>query len=155
MPSYQYKKFHCGDKTVVRSSHLHNGISYTGKTTSLYWISALIFTLEGSGYVFCRNTKSTVYTTKEDSFVNKTRTITMSLDLIQVEYYDQQTQNQYEILIWEKRNEHIQKHVYGIRLDSHENITMAQCKTAATPLELPQSCAEPSIEWPHLYSAVS
>ena len=42
MPSYQYGKSHCGDKTVVRSSYLHNGISYTGKTTSLYWIGTLI-----------------------------------------------------------------------------------------------------------------
>ena len=25
---------------VVRSSYLHNGISYTGKMTSLYWIGA-------------------------------------------------------------------------------------------------------------------
>ena len=41
MSSYQYRKSHCGDKTVVRSSYLHNGISYTGKTTSLYWIRAL------------------------------------------------------------------------------------------------------------------
>ena len=41
MPSYQYRKSHCGDKTVVRSSYLHNGISYTGKMTSLYWIGAL------------------------------------------------------------------------------------------------------------------
>ena len=38
MSSYQYRKSHCGDKTVVRSSYLHNGISYTGKTASLYWI---------------------------------------------------------------------------------------------------------------------
>ena len=38
MSSYQYRKSHCGDKTVVRSSYLHNGISYTGKATSLYWI---------------------------------------------------------------------------------------------------------------------
>ena len=38
MSSYQYRKSHCGDKTVVKSSYLHNGISYTGKTTSLYWI---------------------------------------------------------------------------------------------------------------------
>ena len=30
--SYQYRKFLCG-KTVVRSSYLHNEISYTGKTT--------------------------------------------------------------------------------------------------------------------------
>ena len=37
--SYQYRKSHCGDKTVVRSSHLHNRISYTGKMTSLYWFS--------------------------------------------------------------------------------------------------------------------
>ena len=41
MTSYQYRKSHCGDKTVVRSSYLHNVISYTGKMTSLYWIRAL------------------------------------------------------------------------------------------------------------------
>ena len=40
MTSYQYKKSHCGDKTILRPSYLHNGISYTGKTTSLYWIGA-------------------------------------------------------------------------------------------------------------------
>ena len=40
MPSYQYRKSHCGDKTVVRSSYLHNGISYTSKMSSLYWIGA-------------------------------------------------------------------------------------------------------------------
>ena len=42
MSSYQYRKYHCGDKTVVRSSYIHSGISYTGKMTSLYWIRALI-----------------------------------------------------------------------------------------------------------------
>ena len=42
MLSYQYRKSHCGDKTVVRSSYLHNGISYTGKMTSFYWIGPLI-----------------------------------------------------------------------------------------------------------------
>ena len=36
MPSYQYRKSHCEDKTVVRSSYLHNGFSYTGKMASLY-----------------------------------------------------------------------------------------------------------------------
>ena len=41
MSSYQYRKSHCGDKTVVRSSYLPNGISYTGKISSLYWIRAL------------------------------------------------------------------------------------------------------------------
>ena len=30
--SYQYRKSHCGDKTVLISSYLLNGISYTGKT---------------------------------------------------------------------------------------------------------------------------
>ena len=38
--SHQYRKSHCGDKTILRLSHLHNGISYTGKTTSLYLIGA-------------------------------------------------------------------------------------------------------------------
>ena len=42
MTSYQYMKSHCGDKTVVRSSYLHNGISYTGKMSSLYWIGSKI-----------------------------------------------------------------------------------------------------------------
>ena len=40
MSSYLYRKSHCGDKTVVRSSYLHNGISYTGKMSSLYWTGA-------------------------------------------------------------------------------------------------------------------
>ena len=43
--SYQYRKSHCGDKTVVRSSYLHNGISYTGKMSSLCWIRALEFSV--------------------------------------------------------------------------------------------------------------
>ena len=42
MASYQYRKSHCGDKTILRRpSYLHNGISYTGKRKSLYWIRAL------------------------------------------------------------------------------------------------------------------
>ena len=40
MSSHQYRKSHCGDKTILRPSYLHNGISYTGKMTSLYWIRA-------------------------------------------------------------------------------------------------------------------
>ena len=48
MSSYQYKKSHCGDKTVIRSSYLHNGISYTGNMTSLYWISPLDTTAAGT-----------------------------------------------------------------------------------------------------------
>ena len=41
MTSYQYRKSHCGDKTILRPFYLHNGISYTGKT-SLYWIGAQV-----------------------------------------------------------------------------------------------------------------
>ena len=40
MTSYQYRKSHHGDRTILRPSYLHNGISYTGKMTSLYWIKA-------------------------------------------------------------------------------------------------------------------
>ena len=42
MSSYQYRKSHCGDKTVVRSSYLHNGIFYTGKMASLFWFAPQI-----------------------------------------------------------------------------------------------------------------
>ena len=41
MPFNQYRKSHCKDKTVSRSSCLYNGISY--KTTSFYWIKTLGF----------------------------------------------------------------------------------------------------------------
>ena len=52
MSSYQYRKSHCGDKTVVRSSYLHNGISYTGKMTSLYWFGPLV--LHFNMLLFCK-----------------------------------------------------------------------------------------------------
>ena len=42
MSSYQYRESHCGDKTILRPSYLHNGISYAGKMRSLYWIGAVI-----------------------------------------------------------------------------------------------------------------
>ena len=45
MLSYQYRKSHCRDKTVVRSSYLHHGNSYTGKMSSLYWIRAQVMLL--------------------------------------------------------------------------------------------------------------
>ena len=40
---YQYRKSHGGDNTVVRSSYLHKGIIYAGKTWSFYWIGPLMF----------------------------------------------------------------------------------------------------------------
>ena len=36
VPSYPYRKSHCVDKTILWSSHLHEGISYMGKRTSIY-----------------------------------------------------------------------------------------------------------------------
>ena len=42
MSSYQYRKSHCGDKSVLRRSYLHNVISHTGKMASLYWTNPLI-----------------------------------------------------------------------------------------------------------------
>ena len=36
VPSYQYRKSHCGDKTAVRSSYLHNGISCSSKVTRIH-----------------------------------------------------------------------------------------------------------------------
>ena len=40
MQCYQYRKPHCGDKMVLWPSHFHNGISYTGKMASLFWLRA-------------------------------------------------------------------------------------------------------------------
>ena len=40
MSSYQYRKSHCRDKTIVRSSYLHNGIFYTGNIAfSILWLT--------------------------------------------------------------------------------------------------------------------
>ena len=50
--SYQYRKYYCGDKTILRPSYLHNGISYTGKTTSLYWVRALVTTIKSHSRVY-------------------------------------------------------------------------------------------------------
>ena len=36
-----YRNSHCGDKTILRLSYFHYGISCTSKTTSVYWISTL------------------------------------------------------------------------------------------------------------------
>ena len=47
MPSYQYRKSYCGDKTILRPSYLHNGISYSGKMASWYWIGALASAVGG------------------------------------------------------------------------------------------------------------
>ena len=59
MQSYQYRKSHCEDKTILRPSYLHNGISYTGKkTTSLYWIKAQVINDQCTWYLLCRIIRS-------------------------------------------------------------------------------------------------
>ena len=39
MSSYQYRKSHCGDKTVIISYYIHYGISCNNKMASLFWIN--------------------------------------------------------------------------------------------------------------------
>ena len=46
MSSYQYRKSHYGDKTILRPSYPHNRISYTGKIISLYWNRALVLIID-------------------------------------------------------------------------------------------------------------
>ena len=43
VPSCQYNKSHCGDKTILRPSYLHDGITYTDKMTFLYWINPQVY----------------------------------------------------------------------------------------------------------------
>ena len=45
IPSYQYRKSHCGDKMILCPPFLHNRVSHTGKMTFLYWIRALVASL--------------------------------------------------------------------------------------------------------------
>ena len=73
MTSYQYRKSHCGDKTVVRSSYLHNEISYTGnfEMTYLYWIRAqVVFAVS---VVFWPSSQSMFYLSLNYILVNEGR----------------------------------------------------------------------------------
>ena len=63
MSSYQYRKSHCGDKTILRPSYLHNGISYTGKTTSLYWIGVQISVADISGKLYLSEANQAILVT--------------------------------------------------------------------------------------------
>ena len=42
MASNLYRKSHCGGNAILWPSNVHNGISYTGKTTSWYWIKVMV-----------------------------------------------------------------------------------------------------------------
>ena len=46
MSSFQYRKSHSGDKRVIRSSYLHNGIYFTSQVASFYWINPLVYFLQ-------------------------------------------------------------------------------------------------------------
>ena len=61
VPVYQYRNSHCGDKIILWLSYLHNGISYTGNTTSLYQISAL--------FLFIKNNTLSYYLTAQAAHV--------------------------------------------------------------------------------------
>ena len=80
MSSYQYKKPHCEDKTILRPSYLHNGISYTGKMSLLYWIMAQLLAAKfsymglGNSFHLSMNTLRiipplTLFTTSSDCFL--------------------------------------------------------------------------------------
>ena len=45
MPSYQYRKSHCWDRTAIWSSYLHHVNSYSGTMTCLYWISPWVWVI--------------------------------------------------------------------------------------------------------------
>ena len=53
MTSYQYRKSHCGDKTILRPSYLHNRISYTGKTTLYIESGPWSLAVACPAYSFC------------------------------------------------------------------------------------------------------
>ena len=65
MPSYQYSKSHCGEKTILQLSYLHNRISYTGKTAPLYWIRGLALTVAATTIA------STDWTINREGFSDK------------------------------------------------------------------------------------
>ena len=39
IPTHHHRRAHYGDKTMIRSSYIQNGSSYTGRTVTLYCIS--------------------------------------------------------------------------------------------------------------------
>ena len=58
MTPNQYRKSRCGDKMILPLSYLHNEISYTCKTTSLYSFRAQDVELTLTGFVFINNWKT-------------------------------------------------------------------------------------------------
>ena len=86
MLSYQYRKSHCGDKMILRPSYLHNGISYAGKMTSLYWISAQVLQIRYDITAHSLKSWSEVFSTYWHS-VSKFR-LTLQWPFSDNSYYD-------------------------------------------------------------------
>ena len=72
MPSYQYRKAYCGDKTIEGPSCLHNGISYTGKMVYLYWIGVLVLLSVSDLCAKCNIIGIRYCIIRENTFVVKT-----------------------------------------------------------------------------------
>ena len=46
MVSYQYRKSHCGDKTIIRSSYLHYGVSYHALIRQYLYVETSLWLLQ-------------------------------------------------------------------------------------------------------------
>ena len=53
VPSYQYRDCHFGDKTILWSSYLHNGIPYPSEMKILFWIGAQLYLAKDVGVNNC------------------------------------------------------------------------------------------------------
>ena len=69
VPSCQYRNFHYGDNTILGSSYLHNGNSYTGKTAHLYRIWAQIHDTDISMAYTVMHITSNIHTVLFSGFV--------------------------------------------------------------------------------------
>ena len=81
----QYRKFHCRDKKIVRSSYLHNGISYTGKMTSLYWIRALQPGSVSTGYFQVYGRDQVLYVNDRNPYISQTTIVCCNTPMV---YFD-------------------------------------------------------------------
>ena len=82
MKSCRYRKSHCGDKTILRPSDLHNGIPSTGTIASLYWIRALILSVYIEAVLTLSITR--LFPVYVDNYAHGSRLIALCCEFIQV-----------------------------------------------------------------------